>query len=94
MNEDEQGMYDMGLLLGTGNPLFWQCDKCGWKTARHPATKPEDMPPCHQHAPAKVIGRKWNEYTRRTEDVYQYNCGGKMVAKVLTSQAAPATVSA
>ena len=30
------------------NNLYWECEKCGWKTARHPDTKPEEMPLCHQ----------------------------------------------
>lgn len=95
MNEADKGMFDMGILLGTGNPLFWQCDKCGWKTARHPATKHEDMPLCHQSLKQpKLMDTRWSSSYGRLEHVYQYHCGGKMVEKVLTFNVVPATVSA
>jgi hypothetical protein len=66
-------------------PLYWQCEKCGWTTPRHPDTKPEDMPPCHQHLrEPKIIG---HDSLRNMSPIYQYECLGKMIAKSLDDKA-------
>lgn len=60
--------------------LIWCCERCGWKTPRHPDTKPHEIPPCHQYLKVPIrLGERWDERARRFFDDYQYTCNGKMI---------------
>ena len=59
------------------NLLYWECDKCGCRTPRHPDTKPEDVGACSrsreaQHGPSTWLKKDLQETLRMASSFYDY----------------------